>query len=71
MMDMSMDMVGRQVVDALRTECTSGRPDAYACRRLESLLDQLAEIPEAQRVIAAYHHRTLAVIERRERMAAV
>ncbi|MFW6024050.1 MAG: hypothetical protein ACOC8P_00345 [Dichotomicrobium sp.] len=66
-----MDGVGRNLRQALEREATSGDAREYAVRRLEQILDELSEIPEAEKVLACHYNRTLAVIERRERMAAI
>lgn len=66
-----MEGVGNKLIQALRTECTSDRPDAYALRRLSALVDELSELDEARPLIARTYHRSLEVTERRRKLAAV
>jgi len=66
-----MDGVGREVINALRAEATSGRTDEYALRRLGALLDELSELPEARALICRTYHRSREVIERRRKLAAL
>jgi len=66
-----MQGVGNELVNALRAEDTSGRADQYALRRLESLLDELTELPEARALICRTYHRSREVVERRRKLAAL
>jgi len=66
-----MQGVGKELINALRAEDTSGRADEYALRRLEALLDELTELAEARALICRTYHRSREVVERRRRMAAL
>lgn len=66
-----MDAVGRKVFEAFEAENTHGDSRAYGRRRVCELLDQLAEIPEAHEAIARAYNRSLAVTERRRKLAVV
>ena len=66
-----MQGVGNKLIQALRAECTSGRPDRYVLRRLSALIDALDDLPEARPVIASAYHHSLAVSDRRRRLQVV
>ena len=66
-----MDGVGRQIIDAYRREATHGDADRYALRRLSMLIDELAELPDAQSLLSRAYHRVLEVEARRRKMAVV
>jgi len=66
-----MQGVGNELINALRAEATSDRADEYALRRLEALLDELSELPEARALICRTYHRSREVIERRQKLAAL
>ena len=66
-----MDGVGTALIQALRAECTSGRPDRYVLRRLSALVDELSELDEARPLIARTYHRSREVTERRRKLAIV
>jgi len=66
-----MQGVGNELINALRAEATSDRADEYALRRLEALLDELSELPEARALICRTYHRSREVIERRLKLAAL
>ena len=61
--------VGRKLREELERECTTGDARRYASARLERLIDALADIPDASRVIGSALNQARANNERRERMA--
>ena len=61
--------VGAQLREELERECTTGDARRYASARLERLIDALADIPDASRVIGSALNQARANNERRERMA--
>ena len=65
-----MEGVGRRLRHEFEREAT-GNPSRYAAARLDNLLDALADIPDASRVICSALNQARANNERRERMAAV
>ena len=63
--------VGRKLIDAYRSEATSGDGRDYALSRVAALLDQIAEIPEAHQLLGKHYNRTLEILDRRRRLKAV
>ena len=66
-----MQGVGTALIQALRAEDASGRPDRYVLRRLSTLVDELSELEEARPLIARTYHRSREVTERRRKLAVV
>lgn len=64
-----MNGVGNKLIQALRAECTSDQPDAYALRRLKALVDELYEAEGARPLIGRAYCRSCAVTDRRRRLA--
>ena len=67
----NVDNVGRKLIEAYRAEATSGDGRDYALSRVASLLDQIAEIPEAHQLLGKHYRRTLEILDRRRRLKAV
>ena len=61
--------VGARLREELERECTVGNSSRYAAMRLERIIDSLADIPEASRVIGSALNQARANNERRQRMA--
>ena len=61
--------VGAQLREELERECTNGDANRYASARMERLIDALANIPDASRVIGSALNQARGNNERRERMA--
>ena len=64
-----MDGVGRALLTELERECTAGDAGQYVRARVEALLDEMAEFPDAHQAMSRAYARTRAVNERRKRMA--
>ena len=64
-----MQGVAAQLREELERECTTGDASRYASARMERLIDALADIPDASRVIGSALNQARANNERRERMA--
>ena len=60
--------VGQRLTDAFEQEAI-GDSREYALRRMRALIDSLADIPEASRVIGSALNQARANNERRQRMA--
>jgi hypothetical protein len=59
--------IGNRLIEALEAEATHGDRKDYALRRLATLIDELAELPDASLLIGRTLNRSLETVALRER----